>query len=345
MIDVGIVGAMGFTGAELIRILDSHPGVRIRRLTDRTHIGKPYQEIYENFRHYDKNPETLACTEDTIADIAGSCDVIFTAIPHGHATRMIDGNLLSKVKVIDLSADFRLKDPEVYEHWYNVEHGAKDLLKEAVYGLCELRREEIKKARLVANPGCYTTCSILPLYPLIKEGVIEKSDVIIDAKSGVSGAGRSTEQATQFCEANENLKAYKITAHRHTPEIEEQIGTEVIFTPHLIPMNRGVLITAYAKLTDDYSYSDVKAVYEKYYGNEYFVRLTKEGVFPETKWVKASNFCDIGFIIEKKKRRIITVSAIDNIVKGASGQAVQNMNILFGLDEKTGLAGAPVFPI
>ena len=219
------------------------------------------------------------------------------------------------------------------------------MLEEAVYGLCEKNREEIKKARLVANPGCFPTSSILSLRPLIEEGAIEKNNIIIDAKTGVSGAGRSLNLGTHYTECNESIKAYGVGSHRHTPEIEEQLGSLVNFTPHLVPMNRGILTTSYGNLKKDLNYGDIKKIYEKYYKDEYFVRLTKEGVFPETKWVKGSNFCDIGFKIDKRTGKIIVVSAIDNMIKGAAGQAIQNMNIMFGRDEKAGLEDISAFPI
>ena len=261
----------------------------------------------------------------------------------------VNENILSKCKIIDLGADFRLSDVETYEKWYTT-HYSKDILKEAVYGLCEIHRDEIKGKRIVGNPGCYTTCSILSLYPLVKEKMIDVNSIIIDAKSGATGAGRGLSLPNHYCELNESVKAYKIANHRHTPEIEEQLslaaGEEVVlnFTPHLMPMDRGILATCYANLKGNYSYEDIEKVYKKYYENEYFIRLCKKGTFPETKWVKASNFVDIGFTVDERTKRVIVIGAIDNLFKGAAGQAVQNMNILFGLDEKTGIDHVPVFP-
>ena len=254
------------------------------------------------------------------------------------------------MKIIDLSADFRLKDVKVYEEWYKIEHKAPQFLEEAVYGLCEINREDVKKARLVANPGCYTTCSILTAYPLAREGLIDMSTLIIDAKSGTSGAGRGAKLPNLFCEVNENMKAYGVANHRHTPEIEEQLGyaagEKVVlnFTPHLVPMNRGILATEYAKLTKEVSWDDVKAVYDRYYGNEKFVRVLGQDEYPETKWVEGSNYVDIGFKIDPRTNRIIMMGAIDNLVKGAAGQAVQNMNLMFGLEESEGLDLVPMFP-
>ena len=248
------------------------------------------------------------------------------------------------------SADFRIKDVAVYEKWYKITHPSPQFIGEAVYGLPELNREKIKKARLVANPGCYPTCSTLAVYPLVKEGIIDTDTLIIDAKSGVSGAGRGAKVDNLYCEVNESCKAYGVASHRHTPEIEEQLsygaGKPVIlnFTPHLIPMNRGILITAYASLAKKVSYDEVKAVYDRYYGLERFVRLLDKDVCPQTRWVEGSNFVDVNFKIDERTGRVIMMGAMDNMVKGAAGQAVQNMNLMFGLAEDTGLRLVPVFP-
>ncbi len=346
MIKAGVIGSTGYAGQELMRILIQHPNVEIKSVTSLSYIGKRYDEVYENYR----NLTELICEESDMEKLAEECDVVFMALPHGVAAKTVTKDILSKTKVIDFGADFRLKDADIYEKWYKVAHTGRELLKDAVYGLCEINREKIKKAALIANPGCYTTCSILSLYPLVAEGIIDDKSIIIDAKSGVTGAGRGMALGSMYCEANESIKAYKLASHRHTPEIEEQLsyaaGHDVVltFTPHLTPMNRGILATCYASLKKEYSYEEIKAVYEKYYQDEYFVRLTKKGVFPETKWVKGSNFLDIGFTIDERTNRILVIGAIDNLVKGAAGQAVQNMNILFGLDEKTGLQLMPVFP-
>ncbi|MCI1931324.1 MAG: N-acetyl-gamma-glutamyl-phosphate reductase [Clostridia bacterium] len=347
MIKAGVVGATGYAGNELVRILMQHPEVEITDLTAHSYVGKKFNEVYENYRDINE----MVCGDFNMERLAEKCDVVFLALPHGVASKVVTEEILQKTKVIDFGADFRLKDADIYEKWYGVKHFGKDILKDAVYGLCEVNREKIKGKQLIANPGCYTTCSILSLRPLVAEGLIDLDSIIIDAKSGVTGAGRGLNIANMYDECNESVKAYKIASHRHTPEIEEQLGyaagKKIVlqFTPHLIPMNRGILATCYAKLIKNVSYADVKAVYEKYYKNEYFVRLTKEGVFPETRWVKGSNFIDIGFKIDERTGRIIVIGAIDNLVKGAAGQAVQNMNILFGLDEKTGLELVPVFPV
>ncbi len=341
MIKVAIVGSTGYVGTELIRLLIKSPNIDLKYITSESYKGEAFDSIYENYR----GKFTLECSEKDIEKIAEDVDIIFMALPHGIVSNEIDASILEKTKVIDISADYRLKDKKVYEEWYSTEHGSPELLEEAVYGLCEKNREEIRKARLVANPGCFPTSSILSLRPLIEEGVIEKNNIIIDAKTGVSGAGRSLNLGTHYTECNESIKAYGVGGHRHTPEIEEQLGSLVNFTPHLVPMNRGILTTSYGNLKKDLNYGDIKKIYEKYYKDEYFVRLTKEGVFPETKWVKGSNFCDIGFKIDKRTGKIIVVSAIDNMIKGAAGQAIQNMNIMFGRDEKAGLEDISAFPI
>lgn len=341
MIKAAIIGSTGYVGTELIRLLIKNPDIELTHITSESYKGESYSSIYENYR----DVFTKTCTGKDIEKISNEVDLIFMALPHGIVSNEINSRILEKTKVIDISADYRLKSLDTYETWYNTKHGSPELIEEAVYGLCELNREDIKKARLVANPGCYPTASILSLMPLQREGLIEENSIIIDAKTGVTGAGRGVNLATHFTECNESIKAYGIGAHRHTPEIEEQLGTMVNFTPHLAPMNRGILTTSYASLKEDLDYADIKRVYEKYYKDEYFVRLTKEGVFPETKWVKGSNFCDIGFAIDKRTKRIIVVGAIDNMIKGAAGQAVQNMNIMFGLDEKAGLEDVSIFPI
>lgn len=290
------------------------------------------------------------CMDDNMKALADEVDVIFTATPQGLCASLIDEEILSKVKVIDLSADFRIKDVETYEKWYGIEHKSPQFIEEAVYGLCEINREEVKHARLVANPGCYPTCSTLSVYPLAKEGLIDMSTVIIDAKSGTSGAGRGAKVDNLYCEVNENIKAYGVAVHRHTPEIEEQLGYAagenilLNFTPHLVPMNRGILVTAYAALKKTVTYEEVKAIYDKHYQKEKFVRVLEKDVCPQTKWVEGSNYVDVNFKIDERTNRIIMMGAMDNLVKGAAGQAVQNMNLMFGLPETTGLELVPMFP-
>ena len=348
MVKVGIIGATGYAGNELVRILLGHKDVEIVWLGSRSYIDQNYSDVYRNmFKLVDAK-----CMDDNMEQLANEVDVIFTATPQGLCASLVNDEILSKVKIIDLSADFRLKDVDIYEKWYKLEHKSPQYIKEAVYGLCEINRDKVNKdTRIIANPGCYTKTSILTLYPLVKEGIINPDTIIIDAKSGTSGAGRGAKVANLFCEVNESMKAYGVGTHRHTPEIEEQLGyacgrndLKLIFTPHLVPMNRGILVTAYANLAKDVSYEDVKAAYDKYYDKEYFVRVLPKDVCPETRWVEGSNFVDVGFKLEPRTNRIIAMGALDNLVKGAAGQAVQNMNLLFGFEENEGLKMAPMFP-
>lgn len=345
-IKAGIIGATGYAGGELVRILSRHPEVEIVWYGSRSYIDQKYADVYRNmFEIVDAK-----CLDDNMDELAKRADVIFTATPQGFCASMMSEEILSQTKIVDLSADFRIKDVKTYEKWYGIEHKSPQFIEEAVYGLCEINREQIKGARLIANPGCYTTCSILTAYPLAKEGMIDMSTLIVDAKSGTSGAGRGAKVPNLYCEVNENIKAYGVASHRHTPEIEEQLGyaagKEVLinFTPHLVPMNRGILATEYATLTKKVTTEEVKAVYDKYYAKETFVRVLGDGICPETKWVEGSNYVDIGFKIDERTGRIIMMGAIDNLVKGAAGQAVQNMNLLFGLDETMGLDLVPMFP-
>lgn len=346
MVKVGIIGATGYAGSELVRILLGHKDVEIKWYGSRSYIDKKYASIYQNFFQL----VDATCMDDNMEALADQVDVIFTATPQGLCASLVNEEILSKVKIIDLSADFRIKDVKVYEEWYKLEHKSPQFIEEAVYGLCEINREDVKKARLVANPGCYTTCSILTCYPLVKEGIIDPNTIIVDAKSGTSGAGRGAKVDNLFCEVNENMKAYGVATHRHTPEIEEQLGyacgekITINFTPHLVPMNRGILATAYASLKKDVTYEEVKAIYDKYYADEKFVRVLEKDVCPQTKWVEGSNYVDVNFKIDPRTNRIIMMGAIDNLVKGAAGQAVQNMNLMFGLKESEGLELVPMFP-
>ena len=346
MIKAGIIGATGYAGAELVRLLAGHKDVDIVWYGSRSYINDNYANVYRNFCKI----VDARCLDDNLGELADQADVIFTATPQGFLASVLTEEILEKTKVIDLSADFRIKDVAVYEKWYGIEHKSPQFLPEAVYGLCEINREKIRGARLVANPGCYTTCSILTAYPLAREGLIDMDTLIVDAKSGTSGAGRGAKVPNLFCEVNENIKAYGVATHRHTPEIEEQLGYAagrpviLSFTPHLVPMNRGILATEYASLKEMVSWEEVKKIYEKYYGKETFIRVLDQGVCPETKWVEGSNYVDIGFQIDPRTGRIILMGAIDNLVKGAAGQAVQNMNLLFGLPETQGLELVPMFP-
>ncbi|WP_462364347.1 N-acetyl-gamma-glutamyl-phosphate reductase [Roseburia inulinivorans] len=351
MVKVGIIGATGYAGNELVRLLMGHKDVEIMWYGSRSYIDKKYAEVYQNMFEIVED----TCLDDNMEELASKVDVIFTATPQGFLAGVLTEEILSRVKIIDLSADFRIKDVKTYEKWYKIEHKSPQFIEEAVYGLCEINRDKVKGARLIANPGCYTTCSILTAYPLVKEGLIDPDTLIIDAKSGTSGAGRGAKLPNLFCEVNENMKAYGVTNHRHTPEIEEQLGYAagkeimVNFTPHLVPMNRGILATEYAALNKKAdgtlpTYGEVKAIYDKYYKNEKFVRVLEKDVCPETKWVEGSNYVDVNFKIDERTGRIVMMGALDNLVKGAAGQAVQNMNLLFGFDEAEGLNLVPMFP-
>ncbi len=346
MIKVGIIGSTGYAGQEIVRLLLGHKDAEIVWYGSRSYIDKKYYEVFGNMFQIVED----TCLDDNMEELAEKVDVIFTATPQGLCASLVNEEILSKVKIIDLSADFRIKDVKIYEQWYGIEHKSPQFIEEAVYGLCEINREDIKKARLIANPGCYTTCSILSFYPLVKEGLIDPNSIIIDAKSGTSGAGRGAKVNNLFCEVNENIKAYGVLSHRHTPEIEEQLGyagnteVKIIFTPHLVPMNRGILVTGYANLKKSVSYEDVRAAYDKYYQKEKYVRVLNKNVCPETRWVEGSNYVDVNFKLDDRTNRIVVMGALDNIVKGAAGQAIQNMNLMFGLPESEGLELAPMFP-
>ena len=346
MIKVGIIGATGYAGVEIVRLLQQHKDAEVVWYGSRSYIDKKYADVFANmFEIVDEK-----CLDDNIEELADKVDVIFTATPQGLCSSLVNEEILNKVKIIDLSADFRIKDVATYEKWYKIEHKSPEFIDEAVYGLCEINREKTKGARLIANPGCYTTCSILSIYPMVKEGLIDPKSIIIDAKSGTSGAGRGAKVPNLFCEVNENIKAYVVGTHRHTPEIEEQLGyaagEEVLinFTPHLVPMQRGILVTAYANLKKEVTYEEVKAVYDKYYKKEQFIRVLENETPPETRWVEGSNYVDVSFKIDERTGRIIMMGALDNLIKGAAGQAVQNMNIIFGLPENEGLQQVPMFP-
>lgn len=352
MIRAGIIGATGYAGGELVRILANHPEVKIVWYGSKSYIDRKYYQVYQNMFQIVED----VCRDDNLEELAEQVDVIFTATPQGFLAGLLTEEILSRVKIVDLSADYRIKDVAVYEKWYGIEHKSPQFIEEAVYGLCEINRGQINdKTRLVANPGCYTTCSILTAYPLVKEGLIDVDTLIVDAKSGTSGAGRGAKVPNLFCEVNENMKAYGVASHRHTPEIEEQLGiagncqVTINFTPHLVPMNRGILVTEYASLKRKAdgslpSYEEIRAAYDRYYADEKFVRVLEKGVCPETKWVEGSNYVDINFVIDERTGRIIMMGALDNLVKGAAGQAVQNMNLLFGLPESQGLEMVPCFP-
>jgi len=346
MLKVAVVGASGYTGVELIRILHNHPEVAVTTVTSEQSSGKLLSEIFPSLRgRYDKTLEPLV--PEIIAEKA---DIIFTALPHKAAMGVVPTFLNAGKIVIDLSADYRLHDPSVYAAWYEP-HLNPQLLPDAVYGLPELRREEIARTRLVANPGCYPTSIILGLMPLLRAGLIETASIIADSKSGVSGAGRGAKVDSLYCEVNEGFKAYGVGGvHRHIPEIEQElsllagVNTIISFTPHLVPMDRGILSTIYAAPVGSISAADLHALYEEQYDGEAFVRVLSQGEFPSTAFVRGSNFCDIGVTVDKRTGRIIVVSALDNLVKGAAGQAVQNMNIVCDFPETMGLELMPVYP-
>ncbi len=341
MIKVAIVGATGYSGQELVRLLLRREDVEIKFLSSQSYVGKKYSEIYPFFNGL----IDLKCVEQDVLKFANECDVMFLALPHGIASKEITQNVLDTgCKIIDLGADFRLKNKDVYEKWYGVEHHGANLLSKAVYGLCELNKEEIQNAQLIANPGCYATCSIMSAAPLLEAGIVNPKNIIIDAKSGVSGAGRTLTTDSLYCECNENIKAYKIASHRHTPEIEQALGIESLtFTPHLIPVNRGILATSYFELLRTVKIEEIKKIYKDFYTRKYFVRVLECEESAEIKNVKGTNFFDINAFIDERTGKLITTAAIDNLVKGAAGQAIQNMNIMFKLYEKTGLENLGVY--
>ncbi|HON99458.1 MAG TPA: N-acetyl-gamma-glutamyl-phosphate reductase [Syntrophales bacterium] len=345
MIKAAIYGASGYTGQELLRILLRHGGVEVTAATSRRYAGRPVADLYPAFT----GQTDLLFEEASPDQIAARCDVVFLALPHEVSMAVAGAFLERGVKVVDLSADFRLRDETVYERWY-APHTAREYLKEAVYGLTELYRDAVRKARLVANPGCYPTSVILGLAPLLRMKWIDPDSIIADSKSGVSGAGREPVVNSLFCEVDEAFKAYKVGQHRHTPEIEQELGAlagtkvTVSFTPHLLPLSRGILSTIYATLREEVTTADALALYESFYRNETFIRVYKEGAFPNVSSVRGSNFCDIGLTVDGRTGRVIVVSVIDNLIKGASGQAVQNMNLMCGLPEDEGLRMMPLYP-
>jgi N-acetyl-gamma-glutamyl-phosphate reductase len=341
---IGILGASGYTGADLIRLAACHPNMEFGVFVASSHAGKKLSDV---FRHFSFLPDaTLVKPEDADWE---QCDVVFSGLPHGTAQDLIK-DLPRSVKVIDMSADFRLRDPAVYAEWYGREHIAQDLLSEAAYGLTEHNAEAIAKARLTACPGCYPTASLLALLPLVKSGVINASDIIIDAKSGTTGAGRRAKQNLLASESGEGLSPYGVAAHRHAPEIEQEIaavsGQDVIvnFTPHLIPMSRGELVTCYVRLANGAKADTLVETLAAAYREKPFVQIAPKGVFPATQTVRGSNYCQIGAFADRVPGRAIVIAAIDNLVKGSAGQAIQNFNLMFGLPETAGLQQLPLFP-
>ena len=343
---IAIVGSSGYTGGELYRILLHHPGVTVTAVTSERSAGKPLTDIFPHLLGL----TDLVCEPLDPDAIAKKADFVFLALPHVTAQAAAYRFHKLGVKVVDLSADYRLTDAAVYEKWYEHGHQHPDLLKSAVYGLPELHRERIKKASLTANPGCYPTSAILGLAPAVAGKLIDTSTIIVDSKSGVSGAGRSVSLAHHYPEVNEGFMAYKVGSHRHTPEIEQEISVlagaavTLSFTPHLVPMNRGILSTIYGKLASPIDTEQLHAAYQAFYKNEPFVRVLPPGQFPNVRNVRGSNFCDIGVHADGRTGRAVIVTAIDNLVKGASGQAVQNMNLMMGFAETAGLKFAGLFP-
>ncbi len=341
---IAILGATGYTGVELVRLLSGHPGVKIVYLSSDSHAGSKLSAVHPQF--YGAIDHTLSGMQ--VENIPGDVDLVFCALPHGHSATVVAALIDRKFRVIDLSADFRLKNPRLYKEWYDLDHPCPGLLSRSIYGLPELNRQTLCDAELVANPGCYPTGTILALAPLLKNRVINPGMPIIDAKSGVSGAGRTPRQAFHYPDCTENFKAYRVASHQHTPEIEQELGimagrdVMVNFTPHLVPMIRGILSTVYIELQDTLTEQDVRALYADFYAKGSFVRFMDEGLWPETRYVRGSNYIDIALKKDCRTGRLIIISAIDNLVKGASGQAVQNMNIMLGLPENLGLQGLAI---
>ncbi|MFA6309549.1 MAG: N-acetyl-gamma-glutamyl-phosphate reductase [Clostridia bacterium] len=339
MTNIGVIGATGYVGAEIVRLLNNHPDFNITSVVSRCYVGQKFSDVYPTL----KNIFDMECVELDIDKISKDTDIFITALPHGVSKEVIPKLVAKGKRVIDHSGDFRYKSVEVYEKWYKTNHGMPELLDVSVYGLPELYREKIKDAVIVANPGCYPTSSILGLAPLLKNRIISTDNIIVDAVSGVSGAGRKEDLPFQFCECTENFKAYKISNHRHTSEIEQEYsilaGKDLMisFTPHLAPMKRGMLATIYANLDKSYATEDLIKLYKDYYKNEYFVRILESGKLPETKNVTGSNFIDLGIVVDERLNRVVVLSAIDNLGKGASGQAIQDLNIMCGLPETKGL--------
>lgn len=346
MIRVGIIGASGYTGAELGRILCNHKEVEITVATSRQYDGKKLSDIFPSLR----DKADIVCENLAVDELCDRADLFFAAVPHKTAMDLVPNLLKAGKKVVDLSADYRIRDVAVYEEWYQP-HSSSELLSEAVYGLPELYRDKITGSRLIANPGCYPTSIILGLAPLLSAAAIDPSSIIADSKSGTSGAGRAAQTGSLFCEVHDGFKPYKVGRnHRHTPEIEQELSAlageklQVSFTPHLLPISRGILSTVYCTLASGFDRKRIDDLYLQKYQDEPFVRLLEEDVFPATQQVRGSNFCDISYKIDKTTNRIIVMSVIDNVVKGASGQAVQNMNLMCGFKESTGLEMAPIFP-
>jgi N-acetyl-gamma-glutamyl-phosphate reductase len=344
----GLVGVTGYTGMELARLLAVHPSISLVRATSRAEAGKRLSDLYPHLAGFPL--ADLTVTAPDLDELARDCDIVFLAVPHGTAMDMADGLRARGVKVVDLSADFRLRDPDVYATWYGLAHRHPERIEEAVYGLIEIYRDQIKAAGLVANPGCYPTSAILALGPALTAGLVDTADIVIDAKSGATGAGRKAAVPTLFCEVQDSFRAYNLPRHRHTPEIEQEVslaaGTDLTlsFNTHLLPIGRGILSTIYTKLVGSPSVAEIRAVYEEAYGREPWVRVLPPGRLPETRWVRGTMFCDLGLVPDPRTGRLIILSAIDNLCRGASGQALANANLMLGLPLGTGLPVAPLVP-
>ncbi|WP_029898047.1 N-acetyl-gamma-glutamyl-phosphate reductase [Desulfohalovibrio reitneri] len=344
----GLVGVTGYTGLELARLLAAHPHLELTRVTSRSEAGKSLGELFPHLRA--TRPGGLTVTEPDPKLLARECDVVFLAVPHGAAMDLAGELVDAGAKVVDLSADFRLRDPEVYKQWYGLEHRRPDLLEEAAFGLVEFYRDDVRSARLVANPGCYPSSAILALTPALEAGLVDREGLVVDSKSGATGAGRGAKVATLYCEVADTFRGYSIGSHRHTPEIEQELSVAtgsaltLSFNPHLLPMNRGILTTAYAFLAEDADPNDLRKIYERRYAGEHWVRVLPEGELPQTRYVRGTMFCDIGLVIDPRTRRLVVLAAIDNLCRGASGQALANANLMLGLDEAAGLDLAPLVP-
>lgn len=347
-IAAGLVGVTGYAGMELARLMPAHPSMELVRVTSRSDAGKQLVELYPFLQGLELGE--LEITQPDARDLATTCDIVFLAVPHKAAMEIAATLLAEGVKVVDLSADFRLRDRCVYEQWYDVEHTQAGLLESAVYGLPELYADRIPMASLIANPGCYPTASILGLAPAMKQGLVHTDGIVIDAKSGTSGAGRGAKVPTLFCEVHDSFRAYGLPSHRHTPEIEQEVsalaGTDITlsFNTHLLPIDRGILATIYTQLKDGVTAETVRAAYETFYADKPYVRVLPEGKLPETRFVRGTMFCDIGLVVDPRTNRLVILSAIDNLCRGASGQALANANLICGLPLEAGLPAAPLMP-
>ncbi|MGI9952594.1 N-acetyl-gamma-glutamyl-phosphate reductase [Moorellaceae bacterium AZ2] len=339
MVKAAIIGATGYTGAELVRLLVGHPRVELVALTSQSFAGQTMAQVYPSLQGFSE----AVCEDLSPEEVLSRAEVVFLALPHGHAVAVAEEAEKRGVRVIDLGADLRFREARVYEEWYGLKHTNPELAARAVYGLPEIYREAIASARVVANPGCYPTSAILALAPLLRAGYVEAQSIIIDAKSGVSGAGRKAQLTNLFVECNENIHPYGVAGHRHTPEIEQELSrlagedVRVSFTPHLVPMSRGILSTVYVNLKAAVGEEDLRQLYQEFYREAPFVKLLPPGQWPHTRWVYGSNFCHLNLAVDRRTRRVIVASAIDNLTKGASGQAIQNLNLMFGWPETTGL--------